>query len=114
MNLHYLQTRQGGKPPARVGLRYPRIAPNGAYCCGDGKVVLISIKNEREWVRLCAEVLEYAGIVTDERFDNNNNRVANRNALEEIVSGLFGSAPQETVVEKLTSAGIAFGMPTDL
>ena len=114
MNVPYLQTRYGGKPPARVGLRHPTIAPYGAYSCGDGKAVLISIQNEREWVRLCAEVLGDAGIATDERFDSNNNRVANRDALEDIVSGVFGSAPRESVIEKLTAAGIAFGRLTDL
>ena len=114
MNVPYLQTRYGGKPPARVGLRHPTIAPYGAYSCGDGKAVLISIQNEREWVRLCAEVLGDAGIATDERFGSNNNRVANRDALEDIVSGVFGSAPRETVIEKLTAAGIAFGRLTDL
>ena len=76
--------------------------------------MLISIQNEREWVRLCAEVLGDAGIATDKRFDSNNIRVANRGALEDIVSGVFGSAPRETVIEKLTVAGIAFGRLTDL
>ena len=61
-----------------------------------------------------AEVLGDAGIATDKRFDCNNNRVANRDALEGIVSGVFGSAPRETVIEKLTLAGIAFGRLTDL
>ena len=97
MNVPYLQTRYGGKPPARVGLRHPTIAPYGAYSCGDGKAVLGD-----------------AGIATDERFDSNNNRVANRDALEDIVSGAFGSAPRETIIEKLTAAGIAFGRLTDL
>ena len=73
--------------------------------------MLISIQNEREWVRLCAEVLGDAGIATDERFDSNNNRVANRDVLEDIV---FGSAPRKTVIERLTAAGIAFGRLTDL
>ena len=34
--------------------------------------------------------------------------------MEDIVSGVFGSAPRETVIEKLTAAGIAFGRLTDL
>ena len=59
-------------------------------------------------------VVTYGGIATDERFDSNNNRVANRDALEDIVSSVFGSAPRETVIEKLTAAGIAFGRLTDL
>ena len=59
------------------------------------------------------EVLRDAGIATDERFESNNNRVANRDVLNDIVSGVFGSAPRENVIEKLTAADIAFGRMTD-
>ncbi len=114
MNVPYLQTRYGGKPPTRVGLRHPTIAPYGAYMCGDSKAVLISIQNEREWGRLASEVLGDAGIATDPRFDSNNSRVANRDALEEIVAGVFGSAPREDIIERLDAAGVAFGRLTDL
>ncbi|MEL0132495.1 MAG: CaiB/BaiF CoA-transferase family protein [Rhodobiaceae bacterium] len=114
MNVPYLQTRYGGKPPARVGLRHPTIAPYGAYMCGDSKAVLISIQNEREWGRLASEVLGDAGIATDPRFDSNNNRVANRDALEEILAGVFASAPREDIIERLDAAGVAFGRLTDL
>ena len=114
MNVPYLQTRYGGKPPTRVGLRHPTIAPYGAYMCGDSKAVLISIQNEREWGRLAGEVLGDADIATDPRFDSNNNRVANRDALEEIVAGVFGSAPREDIIERLDAAGVAFGRLTDL
>ena len=82
--------------------------------CGDGKAVLVSIQNEREWVRLCGKVLGDAGNATDERFDSNNNRVTNRDALEDMVSGVFGSAPRENVIERLTAADIAFGRLPDL
>jgi len=114
MNVPYLQTRYGGKPPARVGLRHPTIAPYGAYMCGDNKAVLISIQNEREWGRLATEVLGDAGIATDPRFDSNNNRVANRDALEEILAGVFASAPREDIIGRLDAAGVAFGRLTDL
>ncbi|MGC6454573.1 MAG: CaiB/BaiF CoA transferase family protein [Candidatus Puniceispirillaceae bacterium] len=114
MNVPYLQTRYGGKPPARVGLRHPTIAPYGAYICEDDKAVLISIQNEREWVRLATDVLGSADIATDPRFDSNNNRVANRDALEAIVSDVFAAAPREEIIRQLTSAGIAFGRLTDL
>ena len=47
MNVPYLQTRYGGRPPGRQGLQHPSIAPYGAYACADGKQLLISIQNER-------------------------------------------------------------------
>ena len=114
MNVPYLQTRYGGKPPTRVGLRHPSIAPYGAYACADGKSVLISIQNEREWVRLCAEVIGDSDMATDPRFDSNNQRIANRDSLEAVVSKAFMEHPRETNIEHLNEARIAYGRLTDL
>ena len=114
MNVPYLQHHYGGRHIRRPGLHHPTIAPYGAYCCGDGKMLLISIQNEREWGRLATEVLGDAGIATDPRFDSNNNRVANRDALEEILAGVFASAPREDIIGRLDAAGVAFGRLTDL
>ena len=83
MNVPYLQFVYGGKVPDRAGLNHPTIAPYGAYACGDGKAVLISIQNEREWATFCAEVLGDGAIATDPRFAGNTQRVANRPALSQ-------------------------------
>ena len=114
MNVPYLQARYGGKPPGRVGLKHPTIAPYGAFPCADGKAVLISIQNEREWARLCAEVLDAPGMATDPRFASNDARVANRAALDEAVGAVFAAAPREAVIERLGAAKIAFGRLSDL
>ncbi|MCV2864099.1 CaiB/BaiF CoA transferase family protein [Albidovulum sediminicola] len=114
MNVPYLQTRYGGKKPARVGLKHPTIAPYGAYQCADGKAVLISIQNEREWQRLCAEVLGQPELAKDPRFVTNSLRVANRPELERIVTPVFAAEPREAMIARLTQAGIAFGRLSDL
>lgn len=114
MNVPYLQARYGKKPPARVGLRHPSIAPYGAYECADGKAILISIQNEREWARLCTEVLERPELTDDPRFASNDARVANRPALEEIVAAAFAVRDREANVERLAAAGIAYGRLSDL
>jgi crotonobetainyl-CoA:carnitine CoA-transferase CaiB-like acyl-CoA transferase len=114
MNVPYLQTRYGGKPPARVGLKHPSIAPYGAYVCADGKSVLISIQNEREWVRLCAEVLENGTLASEPRFVDNSLRVANRPALEEEVAAVFARHSRDAMIERLHNARIAFGRLSDL
>lgn len=114
MNVPYLQTRYGGKPPKRVGLKHPSIAPYGAYDCADGKAVLISIQNEREWGRLCAEVLENIPLATDPRFADNSLRVANRPALEQVITAFFARLDREAAIERLTRAKIAFGRLSDL
>lgn len=114
MNVPYLQFVYGGKTPERAGLNHPTIAPYGAYPCGDGKAVLISIQNEREWATLCSDVLGNAAIATDLRFAGNTDRVANRAALDAIICAAFAAAPREAIVTKLEAARIAYGRVSTL
>lgn len=109
MNVPYLQYAYGGKTPDRNGLNHPTIAPYGAYACGDGKEILFSIQNEREWVRFCADVLRDADIATDARFDGNSQRVAHRTELDDIILRVFSGADRATISARLEGAGIANG-----
>ncbi len=52
-----LLNAEAGNPPQRMGLAHPSIAPYGVFRSKDGKDILISIQSEREWKKLCAEVL---------------------------------------------------------
>ena len=72
-------------------------------------MILLSIQNEREWARLCGEVLGDDAIATDPRFDSNINRVSNRVDLDEIMLAVFGRSSRDDMAGKLTNAGIAFG-----
>jgi len=114
MNVPYLQFAYGGMVPERAGLNHPTIAPYGAYSCGDGKAVLISIQNEREWVMLCKEVLGDEMIATDPRFSGNSARVANRSGLDEIINRVFSAEPREAIVTKLERARVAYGRVSTL
>jgi len=109
MNVPYLQYAYGGKTPDRNGLNHPTIAPYGAYACGDGKEILFSIQNEREWGRFCADVLGDAGIATDPRFDGNSQRVAHRDELDNLILRVFSGADRATIGARLEGAGIASG-----
>jgi crotonobetainyl-CoA:carnitine CoA-transferase CaiB-like acyl-CoA transferase len=109
MNVPYLQTKYGNSPPQRVGVRHPTIAPYGAFRCADGKDVLLSIQNEREWTKLCAEVLGDGALATNPLFSSNVNRVKNRPALDEIIAEKFRYIVREDAVRQLNEAGIACG-----
>ncbi len=61
MAVPFLHAAQG-RPPKRIGLAHPSIAPYGVFRSEDGKPILISIQNEREWVALCERVLGDAAI----------------------------------------------------
>jgi len=114
MNVPYLQARYGGKPPQRVGLKHPTIAPYGAYVCADGKPVILSIQNEREWARLCAEVLGDATIAKEPRFVSNTERVAHRPALDALVAAALARVPRDEAMARLNAAGVACGALNEL
>jgi len=100
--------------PERAGLNHPTIAPYGAYSCADGKAVLFSIQNEREWQMFCTEVLGDAAIAVDPRFDSNNNRVAARPALDEAINAVFSTLTRAQAVERLERARVAYGRVSTL
>ncbi len=114
MNVPYLQYAYGGKVPARAGLTHPTIAPYGAYGCGDGKAVLFSIQNEREWEMFCAKVLERPELAADPRFAGNSARVAARPALDADIDAVFGALTRDQVVARLEGARIAYGRVSSL
>ena len=114
MNVPYIQSQYGGREIRRPGLHHPTIAPYGAYQCGDGRQLLLSIQNEREWQRLCSDVLEQPELPTNPKFSSNVNRVTNRTALDAVLNAAFGADPIDTVAAKLQAAQIAFGRLNDM
>jgi itaconate CoA-transferase len=97
----------GGKEPERSGARHAAIAPYGPFECGDGEVIFLGIQNEREWERFCEAVLEQPEMAEDKRFATNSDRVANRDALDKEIEGVFKRFSAEEVIERLEEAQIA-------
>lgn len=110
MTVPLLHQEYTGKPPERVGLNHPSIAPYGAYECGDGAVVVLSIQNEREWVNLCNIALEKPELIENPNYATNPLRVENRAALDVDIAAVFAIGTKESIVEKLEKAGVAFGL----
>lgn len=109
MNVPLLHQAYGGQAPPRMGIQHPSIAPYGAFTCGDGKQLVLSIQNEREWLSFCQQVLDTAAIATDPLFNNNVNRVANRILLDQKINAIFSVLSQQQLAQKLFAAGIAYG-----
>ena len=97
----------GGAAPARTGATHPAIAPYGPYTAGDGRVVYLGIQNEREWVRFCADVLARPELAADPRFDTNSRRVAQRPALDAVISETFRGHTADEILARLETAQIA-------
>ena len=114
MTVPYLYQVHTGSPPPRLGLNHPSVAPYGAYPAGDGKPVLVSIQNEREWRNLCAEIFERPEVATDPRFVTPSKRAENRAALDEIVRDSFARWPRDELMERLRAARVACGALNDV
>lgn len=97
----------GGTEPARTGASHATIFPYGPFSAGDGKFVFFSIQNDREWVRLCTEVMERPDVFEDEKFATNSSRVENRVVLKEIIESAFVGFTASELIEKLETAKIA-------
>ncbi len=109
MNVPYLQTRYGGTAPARVGLRHPSIAPYGAFTCSDGRQILLSVQNDREWTAFAGRVLGQPDLATDSRYARNVDRVAHMAEIEAMIAPILARITREEAVGLLSLAGIACG-----
>ena len=109
MNVPYIQSQYGGRDIRRPGLHHQTIAPYGAYRCGDGRQLLLSIQNEREWQRLCSDVLQQPDLPENPKFSSNVKRVENRAALDDILNTVFAAHSIDQLAVMLQTAQIAFG-----
>lgn len=109
MAVPYLQARYGAGAPERVGLKHPTIAPYGAFTCSDGRDIVLSIQNEREWAGFCAAVLQQPALAGDPRFASNSQRTAHRDELEARVQAVFSQLSYPQAVDRLTEAQTAYG-----
>ena len=107
MNMPLMAHRYMGGAPERSGLKHSFIAPYGAFGCGDGGQVLLSVQNNREFMALCCEVLERPDLPNDPRFAQNPDRYVNRVVLDAIVSAYFLQYDTPQVLAKLDVANIA-------
>jgi itaconate CoA-transferase len=113
MTVPLLQYEGTGHNPPRIGLAHPSICPYGAFGTKDGQLVLISIQNEREWALFCAHFLDEPELPRREGFRNNNERVANRPAVDAHIGRMFASLTREACAAKLRSANTAYGFVND-
>ncbi|MFD8152352.1 CaiB/BaiF CoA transferase family protein [Streptomyces sp. NPDC001046] len=100
-------TRYGGGQPPRLGTQHATIAPYGTYTAADGRDVLFSIQNEREWAVLCETFLGRPELAGDPRFATASDRVAHRGELDTVVAERFARSGSDEILEDLERMGIA-------
>lgn len=97
----------GAAPPPRAGAAHATIYPYGPFPAGDGKVVMLGLQNEREWVSFCDEVLRQPELARDPRYGSNAARSAARAELRALIVDVFSKLSAEEVIERLDRAQIA-------
>lgn len=108
MSVPLLQFEGSGQAPRREGLAHATIYPYGAFACADG-AFLLSIQNQREWVSLCADVLERPDLIDHTLYHDNPARSDNRAALDTVMRPIFAGMSLTACEARLRAAGLAFG-----
>ena len=107
MNMALLGYRYSDVAPQRYGLTHGFVAPYGAYQSKDGRQVMLSIQNDREWSDFCLQVLRQPDLVEDPRYKHNPERYKNRVALAEIINAAFAAYDKDDIIEMLEDTRIA-------
>jgi itaconate CoA-transferase len=109
MNVPYLQRKYGGFSQPRTGVNHPTLAPYGSFTCKDGDV-LFSVQNEREWQRLCVDVLGEPELALQDRYKDTTARLKNRAGLDAHINANFIQRARAEVAKALKRADMAFGL----
>ena len=105
---------EGATPPPRTGASHASIYPYGPFPAGDGGTVMLGLQNEREWKSFCDVVLHNPALATDERFNANAQRNANREALRALIVEAFAKLSTAEVEARLDAAQIANARMNDM
>ncbi len=103
-SLYY--TKGTGRLPKRSALGHPSVVPYTGYPTADGKQVLISIQNDREWVRFVTDVLERVELARDPDYATNIARTRNRAAVDAAIAQKTSKLDAKDLVAKLDAAAI--------
>lgn len=109
MNVPVLQHDYSDYHTVRAGVKHPSLAPYGAYTCADGKEVIFSVQNDREWVNFCEKFLKQPGLTRAPGFADNMERLGHRVQLNEIIERRFSELSCLNAMQELEAAGLAYG-----
>ena len=105
---------RAGKPPARIGLAHPSIAPYGLFVTADDVPILLSIQSDREWRAFARVFLGDEALANDPAFATNAARIANRPRTDALVAAAFAAQDSAAATERLLAADAAFAQVNDM
>jgi crotonobetainyl-CoA:carnitine CoA-transferase CaiB-like acyl-CoA transferase len=102
----YIDYAMNGRERIRCGNDQPSMAPHDTFpCADDDGWVAIAVENDQQWQALC-RVIARPDLVADPRFDSENDRHANRRALDEPIAGWTRHLAKRQAEALLREAGI--------
>jgi len=101
-----------GESPGPMGSAHPLTAPYQAFQTADGWIV-VGGANQNNWRRL-TEVLEAPALAEDQRFRDNDGRMANLKQLEAELNARFRLRPSAEWLARLDAAGVPAGPVYDV
>ena len=102
-----------GKAPRRMGNRAPTSSPRNTYRTKDGRWVAIAGATQTTASRLFG-VIGQPDLIRDRRFDCNENRIVNADALDEIIAAWMAEHTREEVTRILRESEVPFGPVYDI
>ena len=102
-----------GSVPTRSGHRHTIIAPYGMYPMSDGELVMVAVQSNRDWVDFATHVLKDPALITDPRFVDNPDRIANIDDLEVMITSVFSSVSPEELIGRLRAGRVAHSFVRD-
>ncbi|MBI2910774.1 MAG: CoA transferase, partial [Chloroflexi bacterium] len=101
----YLE-RAAGAPPRPLGNSSRQWSPHGCYpCLGSDRWCVIAVTSQAEWYSLC-EAACHPKWIEDERFETNEARLANRDALDSLIAEWTRQYTPHQVMYILQRAGV--------
>jgi formyl-CoA transferase len=104
----FLSLAAMGRPTPRMGSEVTETCPVNTYACGDGHVFL-AIALDSHWAKLC-DVIGRPDLAAAPGFATNPQRVANRVAVNAVVSDWCATRPAAEVDRLLGGAGLAIAV----
>jgi crotonobetainyl-CoA:carnitine CoA-transferase CaiB-like acyl-CoA transferase len=98
----------GGIEPRRMGNAHFNIAPYEVFRARDRWLTLGAL-NQRQWENLC-KVVDRPDIIANPLFATNQDRVANRESLAEVLNAAFTARDAGEWIEELHQVGIPSGV----
>lgn len=98
-----------GHIPERIGAQHPNIAPYGdVFLTKDQKAIVLAAGTERHFKALC-KVLDLEALANDERFNTNVKRVANREALIDLLKEEIQDFERTELINRFQKEGAPIG-----